>query len=378
MWTLLVVGFLPGIVRGLHRAVRHLFRPSGDAVPLAELALPASAILLDRGLRFALYAFAIALLVWGWGLDVGALAAQQSPGARLAQGFLHAIVILLVADLLWKLARTAIDRQLAQSAPVAGEHVHDLPPDEARRRARLRTLLPILRIVLFVVVAVTALLMALSELGVQIAPLIAGAGVVGVAVGFGSQTLVKDIISGMFYLLDDAFRVGEYIVSGNYRGTVEGFSLRSIRLRHHRGPVYTVPFGMLGAVQNLSRDWVIDKVTVGVTYDTDLDLVKKVVKQVSKEIMADPDLGQGDPGAAEVARRGRDGRLCHSGPDEIHGQARRAVRGPARHLRQDQEGVRRQRHQFRLPDRHRGGGEGHVNAAIAQQAIALTQKPANA
>jgi moderate conductance mechanosensitive channel len=143
------------------------------------------------------------------------------------------------------------------------------------------------------VLAVTAVLMALSELGIQIAPLIAGAGVVGVAIGFGSQTLVKDIISGMFYLLDDAFRVGEYIVSGSYCGTVEGFSLRSIRLRHHRGPIFTVPFGMLGAVQNLSRDWVIDKITVGVTYDTDLDKVKKVVKQVSKEIMADPELAKG-------------------------------------------------------------------------------------
>ena len=288
MWTLIVVGLLPPLVRGQHTAVRHLFRPVGEAAPLAETALPASAILLDRGLRFVLLAIGVAVLVWGWGLDLGALSAQESPGARLAHGFLNALVILLVADLLWKLAHTAIDRQLAQSAGSA----HGLPPEEARRRARIRTLLPILRIVLFVVLAVTAILMALSSLGLQIAPLIAGAGVVGVAVGFGSQTLVKDIISGMFYLLDDAFRVGEYIVSGNYRGTVEGFSLRSIKLRHHRGPVFTVPFGMLGAVQNLSRDWVIDKVTVGVTYDTDLDLVKKVVKQVSKEIMADPELAK--------------------------------------------------------------------------------------
>ena len=74
----------------------------------------------------------------------------------------------------------------------------------------------------------------------------AGASVVGVAIGFGAQTLVRDIISGMFYLLDDAFRVGEYIQSGNYKGTVESFSLRSVKLRHHRGPLYTVPFGVLG------------------------------------------------------------------------------------------------------------------------------------
>jgi moderate conductance mechanosensitive channel len=135
-----------------------------------------------------------------------------------------------------------------------------------------------------------AVLMALSALGVEVGPLIAGAGVVGVAIGFGAQTLVKDIISGMFYLLDDAFRVGEYIVSGSYKGTVESFSLRSIKLRHHRGYLYTVPFGELGAIQNMSRDWVIDKLNVSVIYDTDLDRVKKIIKQIGKELQADPEL----------------------------------------------------------------------------------------
>jgi small-conductance mechanosensitive channel len=110
---------------------------------------------------------------------------------------------------------------------------------------------------------------------------------IGVAIGFGAQTLVKDIISGMFYLLDDAFRIGEYIQSGSYKGTVESFSLRSIKLRHHRGPLYTVPFGSLGAVQNMSRDWVIDKLTVSVTYDTDLAAVKKIIKRVGAELAAD-------------------------------------------------------------------------------------------
>lgn len=91
--------------------------------------------------------------------------------------------------------------------------------------------------------------MALSAMGVQIGPLIAGAGIAGVAIGFGAQTLVKDILSGVFYLLDDAFRVGEYIESGSYKGTVESFSLRSVKLRHSRGPIFTVPFGVLGAVR---------------------------------------------------------------------------------------------------------------------------------
>ncbi len=79
-------------------------------------------------------------------------------------------------------------------------------------------------------------------------------------------------------MMDDAFRVGEYIQSGSYMGTVESFSIRSVRLRHHRGPVFTVPFGSLGAVQNMSRDWVIDKFKINVSYDTDVAKVKKVVK----------------------------------------------------------------------------------------------------
>jgi moderate conductance mechanosensitive channel len=193
-------------------------------------------------------------------------------------------VILLVADLIWQVVKSLIDRQLNQVEALS-------PPgtEAAVRQARLRTLLPIFRNVIFVVLAVVAVMMALSALGVEIGPLIAGAGIVGVAVGFGSQTLVKDVISGIFYLLDDAFRVGEYITSGSYKGTVESFGFRSVKLRHHRGPIYTVPFGVLGAVQNMSRDWVIDKLTVGVAYDSDFDKAKKLIKQIGKDLAEDPE-----------------------------------------------------------------------------------------
>jgi small-conductance mechanosensitive channel len=126
-------------------------------------------------------------------------------------------------------------------------------------------------------------------MGVEIGPLIAGAGVIGVAIGFGAQSLVRDVIAGVFYLLDDAFRVGEYIQSGNYKGTVESFSFRSVRLRHQRGALYTVPFALLGAVQNQSRDWVIDKMTVGITYDSDVDKARKIIKQIGLELAQDPE-----------------------------------------------------------------------------------------
>jgi moderate conductance mechanosensitive channel len=203
---------------------------------------------------------------------------------RAVRGAFSAVVILLLADFVWHIGSTVIDRKLAE-ANSPGE----VAIDESRRRARVRTLLPIVRNVFVITIVVVAVLMALSSLGVQIAPLIAGAGVVGVAIGFGAQTVVKDIISGFFYLLDDAFRVGEYIESGSFKGTVESFSLRSVKLRHHRGALYTVPFSELGTVQNQSRDWVIEKITVTVTYDSDVEKARKIVKKIGAELAEDPE-----------------------------------------------------------------------------------------
>ncbi|RVE94428.1 mechanosensitive ion channel family protein, partial [Sinorhizobium meliloti] len=198
-------------------------------------------------------------------------------------GLLNGIIALLVADLLWQMSKALIAYRMGLG-PKDGSNV-----DELARSGRLRTLLPIFRNVLAVFIGAVTVLTILSGLGVQIAPLIAGAGIFGVAIGFGSQTLVKDVLSGVFYMLDDAFRVGEYIQSGSYKGTVESFSLRSVRLRHHRGPIFTVPFGELGAVQNMSRDWVIDKMTLNVTYDADVDLARKLIKKVGQELAADPE-----------------------------------------------------------------------------------------
>ena len=149
-------------------------------------------------------------------------------------------------------------------------------------------MLPVLRNFAFVIVLVMASLSALAAMGLQIGPLLAGAGVVGIAVGFGAQTLVRDVISGIFFLLDDAFRVGEQIESGGIRGTVESFSLRSVKMRHLNGQLHTVPFGDLKAITNYSRDWVVERLQLVVTYDTDLDLLDNVVDTVNDELMADP------------------------------------------------------------------------------------------
>jgi small-conductance mechanosensitive channel len=283
-WLAVVAVGLPAVMGATQRATHHLLRPPGTADG-SETAPGVIAASLGRGLRALFIIGAALLLAWAWQVDLGALTARDTMATRLMRGVLNAVVILLIADFAWHVLRAFIDHKIDE-AQDAGQS----DSEEARRRARLRTLLPILRNVLFIVLVVMALLMALSALGIEIGPLIAGAGVVGVAIGFGAQTLVKDIISGMFFLLDDAFRVGEYIQSGSYKGTVESFSLRSVKLRHHRGPLYTVPFGELGAVQNMSRDWVIDKLMVSLTYDTDLDKVKKLIKQIGKELTQDPEL----------------------------------------------------------------------------------------
>jgi small-conductance mechanosensitive channel len=247
---------------------------------------PFRTVLIVRGARALVVLLAVLWLGLIWRMNPNALTDSDSAISRLMYGLLHGIIILLVADLLWHMAKAYIGRKL-ETATVDGS----VSAAEAARRGRLRTLLPIFRNILGVFIATVAVLIVLSGLGVQIAPLIAGAGIFGVAIGFGSQTLVKDVISGVFYMLDDAFRVGEYIQSGSYKGTVESFSLRSVKLRHHRGPVFTVPFGSLGAVQNMSRDWVIDKFMIRVPFNTDIAKVKKLLKGVGAELKADPELG---------------------------------------------------------------------------------------
>ncbi len=130
-----------------------------------------------------------------------------------------------------------------------------------------------------------------QDFGFPVYSIVTGLGVGGIAIGFGAQSLVRDIISGVFFLIDDAFRVGEYIDVGAAKGTVEKISIRSLRLRHHRGALNTVPFGEIKTLTNYSRDWAIMKLPMRLTYDTDPQKVKNIVKQIGLEMAEDPDLG---------------------------------------------------------------------------------------
>ena len=157
--------------------------------------------------------------------------------------------------------------------------------------SRLATLLPLIRNFMLILIAVATALVLAVEFGINVAPLFAGAGIVGLAIGFGAQTLVRDILSGAFFLLDDAFRKGEYIDVGDVKGTVEKISIRSFQLRHHLGMLHTIPFGEIQFLTNFSRDWVMMKLPLRLTYDTDVEKVRKLVKKLGLRLLEDPEIG---------------------------------------------------------------------------------------
>lgn len=285
MTRTLVILLLLLIAEGVvARAARAIFRKGdGSAAAVARRCI-------GVGLRI----IAIAMIAEAWAVGAMRLVAGEHWQA-LTRSISAAAVTMFVAYVFWELAKYWIDRKLKESQPNLShdDHAgadHGVMPTPTPA-SRLATLLPIFRVVLAAGLLVLTVLVVLTELGINTAPLIAGASVFGLAISFGSQTLVKDIVSGVFYMADDAFRVGEYIDTGKAKGTVEGFTLRSLKVRHQNGQINTIPFGQLGAITNFSRDWVTVKFNLRMSHNTDIEAVRKLVKKIGLEMMADPELG---------------------------------------------------------------------------------------
>ena len=231
----------------------------------------------------------LGMLVWVaslWNITVPFL-------SRISSVMFDAIVILTLAMLFWKLVSGWIERKIAESLPSEDETAKEEDDEWGSTAARGRsyTLLPMIRRFIGTVLVTMVTLTLLSALGVDIGPLLAGAGVVGLAVGFGAQKLVADMLSGFFYLLDDAFRVGEYIEAGGIAGTVENISLRNVMLRHHRGMLQIVPHSELGSITNYMRGGIIVKFNLDFPYDADIDKIRKIIKKVGIAMMEDEELG---------------------------------------------------------------------------------------
>jgi small conductance mechanosensitive channel len=226
-----------------------------------------------------IYVFAALAVLQAW--NVGAFAWFSSNlGRRIVGNALSIGMELVIALALWEIFASAIERYLS------GIDASGTP-----RRTRIRTLLPLLRTALLsVIVAVTALII-LSHIGVDITPLLAGAGVVGLAIGFGSQALVKDVITGLFILFEDQLAVGDVVDLGrDHAGVVEAISVRTIQLRDQSGAVHSVPFGEVTSVKNLTRDFAYAVARITISYSEDVDRVVEILRQVTAELMEDETL----------------------------------------------------------------------------------------
>ena len=219
----------------------------------------------------------------------------DNDGAEMVESYagrlLDLMVIIFIGYVVYHAFRIWIDTKIEEEA---GDEVEAELGDEGggSSASRLATLLPLFRNFTLIMVVVTILLIILMEIGVNVGPLFAGAGIVGIAIGFGSQALVRDVFAGAFFLFDDAFRKGEYLDVGGVKGTVEKISVRSFQLRHHLGYLHTIPFGELQVMTNFSRDWVMMKLPLRVTYDTDVERVRKLIKNLGIELLDDPVIGE--------------------------------------------------------------------------------------
>jgi small-conductance mechanosensitive channel len=241
--------------------------------------LPA-AFALAEGL-IAIGAAMLLLTIWG----ISPYRQEGATGfARLLPALIEAGMVAVVGIAIWRAISTAL---ATPPRPGPGEPIDE---EVVRTASRLDTILPLLRGFALAVIGVVGGMTALAAIGVDIAPLLASAGVIGLAIGFGAQRLVSDVISGLFFLYEDAFRIGEYIETKSGKGVVERISIRSVRLRHHRGPVFTIPFSEMGTIQNHSRDWVKVKFTFAVPSDEDVEVIRKLVKKVGEGLLADPEL----------------------------------------------------------------------------------------
>jgi len=266
------------VLGSLDRAV-HARKPGDDRQSSVGSRLLAYHPVLVSLTRFTVAGLSLLLLCQLWGLGVFEWFAGTDLGRRLISAFGELAVTFLVSLLVWEAVNAAMQRQLAKMQRDA----------QSARSARLRTLQPLLRTCLLVTILVVAGLMVLSEIGVNIAPLLAGAGIVGVAIGFGSQKLVQDLITGIFLLLENAMQVGDWVTVSGLSGTVEALSVRTIRLRAGDGSVHIIPFSAVTSVTNVNRGLGNAEVNVTVAFHEDIDRVSVVLKDIVSGLRKEPE-----------------------------------------------------------------------------------------
>ena len=293
--TMLLLMFAPAMDTAVRGLVRHLTPAMTGDGPLAERAYRSSKRAYIRIGRVVIFASVVLLIAGFWGVSATAIA-TAGVGAQFAANTIEFLIIMSIGYLMYEAASLVINRKLAAEQTASGY----FPDDQevggdggGAGGSRLSTVLPLILLVTRTIIVVIFLLLGLSNIGIDTTPLLAGASIVGLAIGFGAQKLVTDVVSGVFFLVDDAFRVGEYVEVEGTMGTVEKISIRSMQLRHHKGPVHTLPYGEIPKITNFSRDWVIMKLRFTVPFDSDPIKIKKIFKKIGQDLMAAPEF-EGD------------------------------------------------------------------------------------
>lgn len=280
--SLVVIAIALGVARLLRRLVERALRldeAHAQRSPRLQARLNRYRPVLVLLVRLAVAVVAAALVLAAWGVPTLAML-EVDWARRVVSAAISILLVVAFAVAVWELVSWPMERYL-------------LPPeqggDEREPSRRARTLLPLARIVLMIVLTAVVALTVLAELGVNIAPLLAGAGVVGLAVGFGAQKLVQDIITGAFILFEETLDVGDVVTAGGHTGVVEGLTLRTIRMRDLHGNVHTVPFSAVDTVVNMTKDFSHAMLEVGVAYREDTDAVVAVLCDICEEMRADGD-----------------------------------------------------------------------------------------
>lgn len=220
-------------------------------------------------LKIVILVLGVAGVLASWGVDVVAVA-SSAWGQRILGSAFSITSILLLVVFIYEMLNAVIERKLNR---------RDSNGKLIQANSRARTLLPMVQKAAVIVLTVIVGLVTLSELGINIAPLLAGAGVLGVAVGFGSQTLIKDFLTGLSIILEDNLAVGDSVIIGGHKGVVENLSIRTVRLRDVNGSLHIMPFSEIATITNESKAFAYALMDIGVSYDSDLDKAIAVIKE---------------------------------------------------------------------------------------------------
>lgn len=211
-----------------------------------------------------------------WGESLLSLIESTAVGRRIGEAVFSVTSTVLLSWLLWLLIDTAITQTLA---PAYGRG--------QQPSLRAKTILPLVRNALFVALLVITLIVVLANLGVNVTPLLAGAGVVGLAIGFGAQSLVQDLITGLFIVVEDSIAIGDSVELPDHAGVVEAMTIRTVKLRDGKGALHVLPYSQIKAVKNLSRGHAFAVFNIGVAYGSDLDRAIELIRETGNEVARD-------------------------------------------------------------------------------------------